>query len=1094
MLFASLFGPASTGAISSSPQSQVLAELPARPAPILERRETPEVRDLEAATAARWEIAWDPWTGVAARGVVVQGTRVGTTPPAGRVAVQRSADGFRSRHARMLGADAVELEPLRLVHAGGGWHVTWQQKAGARRVLGCLLDLVLDDAGQVVVFRSTLAPGMSAPAPRWDRDAALGAAASRLGLRPELESSAEVIAVVPGATGSTAVPAFELVLRLPTGWRGRALVDATSGEVLECQSLVLNSAIDGTSRALVKPLYAQDPDTEVPLSWLGIQVGFGENANVAQTNSDGEGHFGFDHLDGTVTVRAGLTGLYASVDNAACLRRAANGSCEKREPSPHIERQVTAPGVVTLVFGAVESRPDERTIYYHINRAHDHLRSRFGFALLDFPVQAVAESPDPGSGDPNYPNAYWNGERMGFGNGGRTFYNMGLYADVIYHEYGHAVTDYIYRPAGALSGTIGNAMHEALADYLAAEMNGEPRIGDFLLRSTTAPFRNLDNQLFWPDDRDDRDEPHANGMILAGALWDVRQTAGPEVADPVIHFARYLFPRTFEEFLDAMLVEDDMLFGDGWPGNGSPHRDAILTGFAWHGIGPFATRRLQIVHAPLRDTEDVASPRIVRVRLASFLRECSGYARLSYRTDGEFTDVWLDPQPDGSLATTLPPMREGTRVEYYLAGARVHPVLVSYLPAEAPQKLFSYRVGPDTQPPQIEHAPRTAYAAFAWPADLVAHIDDNLGVAYAFVEYTQNGEPRPRLGMAPSADDPSRYWTRFAAVGGQPGEVIEYSITAVDLSRAGNRTRLPETGTFRVELVPDLADGFESGEPAWEHRPLASLYPDPWHVTASFNHTPGGQKAWWCGVEAGEYPPGTAAALVTDSYRIGSGATASLWCRIDAETDAEGGARDGGRVEIQAEGESTWQVLTPAGGYSHVIAADAGTGALASGTPCLSGRDSDWRRLEFDLGEWARHRVRLRFLFGSDPVTSQVGHLGWIVDDFSLQPGVPDPTDAVAAPGPRRIGVQVSPNPFNPRVTFRLAIPAEAGQTTLDLLDSRGRLVRRLLAGASASDPRQLDLVWDGTDSRGLASASGVYYYRLESALGVEAGKLVLLR
>ena len=1081
LLFSPCLAPALARADSSSPSPQVQAEMPPRPAPILERRDTPEVRDLESATAARWEIAWDPWTGVAARGMVVHATRA--AGQAGRDAVQHSAEIFRSRQARLLGAAGAELEPVRLQHAGGAWHVTWQQEVGGRRVVGSLLDLVLNDAGQVVVFRSTLVPGLQVPPPRSDRDAALAAAAARLGFRPELESSQEVVAVVPGVTGSTAVPAFELRLRLPTGWRGRALVDATSNEVLECESLVRNGAIEGSAQALVKPLYAQDPDTDRPLSWLGIQVGLGENSNVAQTHSDADGHFSFDQLEGTVMVRAGLTGLYASVDNAT------------RDPSPHIEREVTVPGAVELEFGAVESRPDERTIYYHINRAHDYLRSRFGFDLLDFPVQAVAESPDPASGDPNYPNAYWNGERMGFGNGGRTFYNLGLYADVIYHEYGHAVTDYIYRPAGDLGGAIGNAMHEALADYLAAEINGEPRIGDFLLRNTTAPFRNLDNQLFWPDDRDDRDEPHANGLILGGALWDVRQTAGPDVADPVIHFARYLYPRTFEELLDAMLVEDDLLFGDGWPGNGSPHRDAILTGFAWHGIGPFAERRLQIVHTPLRDTEDVASPRVVRVRLAAFRRECSGYARLSYRTGGgPFVDVWLDPQADGSLATAIPPMPEGTRVEYYLAGARVHPILVSYLPEKAPDNLFAYQVGPDTQPPQIEHTPRTQLPAFAWPADLVAHIDDNLGVAYAYVEYTQNGEPRPRLGMAPSADDPSRYWTRFAGVGGRPGEVIEYAITAVDGSRGGNRRRLPETGSFRVELVPELAEGFESGEPAWQHVPIASVHPDPWHVTSAFNHTPGGRNAWWCGVEVGEYPPAAAAALVTDWYRIGSGGTASVWSRIDAETDAQGAARDGGRIEIQAEGDDAWHVLAPAGGYSHLVATDASTAALAPGSPCLSGRDTDWRLLELDLGGWARNRVRLRFLFGSDEATSPTAHRGWVVDDFSLRPGVPDPTDAAAIPSPQRMTVQVSPNPFNPRVTLRLAIPAQAGPTTLDLLDSRGRLVRRLLASPESPDPRRLDLVWDGTDAQGLASASGVYYYRLESRLGVEAGKLVLLR
>jgi hypothetical protein len=62
----------------------------------------------------------------------------------------------------------------------------------------------------------------------------------------------------------------------------------------------------------------------------------------------------------------------------------------------------------------------------------------------------------------------------------------------------------------------------------------------------------------------------------------------------------------------------------------------------------------------------------------------------------------------------------------------------------------------------------------------------------------------------------------------------------------------------------------------------------------------------------------------------------------------------------------------------------------------------------------------------------------------------------------------------------------------LDVVDASGRVVRRLADGRLPLGAQRLG--WDGRDGLGLASPSGVYYYRLESVLGVESGKLVLVR
>jgi hypothetical protein len=171
----------------------------------------------------------------------------------------------------------------------------------------------------------------------------------------------------------------------------------------------------------------------------------------------------------------------------------------------------------------------------------------------------------------------------------------------------------------------------------------------------------------------------------------------------------------------------------------------------------------------------------------------------------------------------------------------------------------------------------------------------------------------------------------------------------------------------------------------------------------------------------------------------------------------------------------------------------AGTNVLPPGRACLSGRGSGWDLLTFDLGPWGGQRVRLRFLFGSDNVATFFNLRGWLLDDLRVEPGVRDPSDAPAPAARTQLLVgEPTPNPFNPRVTFTLDVPAGAGRVQLQIHDARGRLVMRLLDGELAAGRRQV--VWDGADEQGRAVASGIYLYRLESLLGAERGKLALLR
>jgi len=83
------------------------------------------------------------------------------------------------------------------------------------------------------------------------------------------------------------------------------------------------------------------------------------------------------------------------------------------------------------------------------------------------------------------------------------------------------------------------------------------------------------------------------------------------------------------------------------------------------------------------------------------------------------------------------------------------------------------------------------------------------------------------------------------------------------------------------------------------------------------------------------------------------------------------------------------------------------------------------------------------------------------------------------------------PNPFNPSTTIRFDMKAK-GPVTIRIYDVAGRLVRALVdevrdAGSHAA-------VWDGRNGTGAEVASGIYFYKMETAGFLATRKLVLLR
>jgi len=86
-----------------------------------------------------------------------------------------------------------------------------------------------------------------------------------------------------------------------------------------------------------------------------------------------------------------------------------------------------------------------------------------------------------------------------------------------------------------------------------------------------------------------------------------------------------------------------------------------------------------------------------------------------------------------------------------------------------------------------------------------------------------------------------------------------------------------------------------------------------------------------------------------------------------------------------------------------------------------------------------------------------------------------------------------APNPFNPSTTIRFVAPVgNLNNYSLNIYDTRGRLVRALDHGAIAPGPRQV--VWDGRNDAGDPVGSGVYLYRVVAGNDKITNKMVLLK
>ncbi len=311
------------------------------------------------------------------------------------------------------------------------------------------------------------------------------------------------------------------------------LVDALDGDVLYFKNELLFGRVTGN-------VYDENPE-KTPLAEMPIR-----DMKVSQSGttyySDADGYF-----DAEGEITASLEGPYC---------RAINDDAS----------QASWRGDATFVwdYSPMSTHFDEVCVFYHVNLMHAWFKEYLEYDGMDFAIPVTVHY----GNDLN--NAMYSPSNNNIYLGDGTLKDPAHEADVVMHEYGHAV---VHNTASADFASL--TLDEGYADYFTCSLHDDPLLGEWWM----PPYlRNLDNDLTYPFDM--VGESHHDGQIWSGALWDIRSMFGAGVSDRIALGTLFYYGSASPSFLDARdaaLDADEEYFG-------SEHRDALVEIFSKRGI------------------------------------------------------------------------------------------------------------------------------------------------------------------------------------------------------------------------------------------------------------------------------------------------------------------------------------------------------------------------------------------------------------------------------------------------------------------------------------------------------------------------------
>jgi hypothetical protein len=555
-----------------------------------------------AARHTDWQFRLNQRTGTPHRawgsGIQVEGFHTITLPSAPMAGAR-----FLETHGGVLGIDPASLRLMYAEIVNNTVYLKYVQQHEGLDVMHAEIDLRMTPGGRVFLFGSDAYAGIAVnTTPSLSQEAARRFSTAGLDGDPasfDYEDGALAILPLNYPTHTEHRLVRHVTVRTDAHHVWDTFVDAHTGTVLWRRNLVHHfthrtGGPDGTTAVVNGRVMI----TIYPQSWLtGASTVPLANAYVSVGGklytTDADGRFSADigaNADAPVVAR--LTGPWARARRADTTT---NGTVKNAV--------VTATAVAgqdfELLWNDDNSVASERNLLYHLTRVRDWIRSIDPSATLsdlDRQMIGVVNIADEC-------NANWNGTTVNFFAQSASCGNTAEISDVIYHEFGHALNTFTYRKLKNTSMRNG-ALSEGTADINANMLVDDPRIGIGFMKGgpNQGIIRNSDNNLRYPENI--VNQIHTDGMIIAGAVWDVRKAIGLERTARLAHFAKYGTPdgtstgEAFADYFLEFLVADD---DDGNLANGTPNSAAIVPAFMRHGI---PASGITITHTALGDKSD----------------------------------------------------------------------------------------------------------------------------------------------------------------------------------------------------------------------------------------------------------------------------------------------------------------------------------------------------------------------------------------------------------------------------------------------------------------------------------------------------------
>jgi len=215
----------------------------------------------------------------------------------------------------------------------------------------------------------------------------------------------------------------------------------------------------------------------------------------------------------------------------------------------------------TPAFGAEATEAGAVDAHWAAGQVYDYYKAEHGRDSLDgrgLEINSLVGVTDYGQ---PYVNAFWDGQKMVYGNGDDEYRPLSAGLDVVGHEMTHGVIEH---SADLVYAGQSGAMNEAIADYFGNAIEADAYhlpmddpdtalLGETLCR-TKSPRdcaardmndgRTTAKSFLGVGFGTDSGGVHLNSTLFAGALWDIREDLDPALADRIVYKAltEYLTP------------------------------------------------------------------------------------------------------------------------------------------------------------------------------------------------------------------------------------------------------------------------------------------------------------------------------------------------------------------------------------------------------------------------------------------------------------------------------------------------------------------------------------------------------------------------